>query len=220
MVVGQAEWRRVAIVFLFVVIDKGSNADGLGKLKTGKGMMPRTNIFARVLLTSTQSSRKDEGVAHGDASSAVEKSTGAKHRANLASLQFTEEDAKKVSGTRGNSLVALGHPGLQVAGAYRHFRKSNEHVAAGLDPDKGVKPKGHGYHDLMLQGHKPNRQGFVKHLHKVEVDPEGVSQWERRVLRHDRAIATGDKHAQAYHRAQPRYRGSRTAFGTHVHLDR
>lgn len=71
--------------------------------------------------------------------------------------------------------------------AYRHFRKSNEHVAAGLDPDKGVKPKGHGYHDLMLQGHKPNRQGFVKHLHKVEVDPEGVSQWERRVRGIDRS---------------------------------
>lgn len=46
------------------------------------------------------------------------------------------------------------------------------------------------------------------------------SAWCMQVLRHDRAIATGDKHAQAYHRAQPRYRGSRTAFGTHVHLDR
>jgi len=84
-----------------------------------------------------------------------------------------------------------------------------------LDPDaggdhvKGGKPRGSGFRDHQRNHQKASKQGYYNHLEKIATDPKGVERWAKRVQQAEamREKPGQHRHAQAHHRAQPRYTG-------------
>lgn len=131
---------------------------------------------------------------------------------NLSSdLVIQKSHAQAVGGTKNNIKLPPGHPGLEIASVYQRAkaRGNGEEIARGLDPDKGTTGKGHAYYKFLKTGHQPNKAGYLKHIQAMQDNPAAVALWHKRVDQHTKKQTTGDRGAQAYHRSQPVYHGSR-----------
>ncbi|KAK3260745.1 hypothetical protein CYMTET_30306 [Cymbomonas tetramitiformis] len=131
---------------------------------------------------------------------------------NLSSdLVIQKSHAQAVGGNKNKIKLPAGHPGIQLASVYQRAkaRGNGEEIARGLDPDKGTTGKGHAYYKFLKTGHQPNKAGYLKHIQAMQDNPAAVALWHKRVDQHANKQTTGDRGAQAYHKSQPLYHGSR-----------